>query len=530
MKHCAIYALILFITASCALNKKQKIDKLSASLCQDILVSKPKAGAYNNVFSDTFKKNLNEQQFNTMTRSIVNQHGECEKITQATEQGILTVLTKTGNNLSFELRPSENENTLQGLFFHGVKNDLNRFRKKAQWVCDQLVQGNPDFKYEDHFTKSFRKAIPYTKLTEISKSLHKDFGECKSIEVPNNALVKEFYTIQKNGKKLVFNLVVENKGETNKISGLLFKGEKTNPISFKSADDILKELKKFDGTVSALIIENDKKILDFQSGQKHALGSVFKLYVLATLANEVKNKNLSWDQTFPIKNSDKSLPSGVMQNFKKGKKVTIKEFANKMISISDNTATDHLISILGREKIEKFIEDNGFILQKSNFKPFLKTKELFAIRAFFNDKDYKIYEKSDRAKRLKMIKRLSKSNKRIMSKLKKWDTPRGITQIEWFASPQEVCRLKFWLKRQNDVNIRTALSLNAPFAQEEKSYQYTGYKGGSEPGVLEMAYLLKKGNDQWSCLYLGQNNTKQAINHSKFFQLAQSILKWHGSN
>jgi hypothetical protein len=530
MKRCAILGMIL-IVASCATNKKEQLNKFSNNLCKDLLQTKPNSETYDKIFSDSFKQSLNKAQFTQMTKGIVAQYGQCQQVTQKTEQGILTILTDRGNHLSFEMRLEKNSKKLAGLFFHGVKNDLNRFRDKAQWVCQELLKVKPTFVYKNHFSKSFRKAIPYNKLTEISSNLHKDFGTCRDIEIPKNALVKEFYTIQSNGKKLVFNLVVENKNDKNLITGLLYKGEKTDIIKFSSEKEILKELKKFDGLISTLLIEEGQKILDYKSTETHALGSVFKLYVLATLSQKIANKELSWDKKYPIKNKLKSLPSGVMQNYEKGRMVTLSEMATKMISISDNTATDHLIDIVGRKEIEKYIAENGLISKKSNYTPFLKTRELFAIRAFFIEKDYMAYAEKDRKGRLKMVNKVNrKSNKKILNKLKNWDKPRHITDVEWYATPQEVCKLNFLIQKNKDTKIREIMAVNAPFAQENRSFAYTGYKGGSEPGVLEMSYLLKKNDNKWSCLFIGQNNTATNINHSKFFQLAQSILSWYGTN
>lgn len=531
MKRCAIFTAIILLFASCATNKKAQLDKFSNQLCSDLLQEKPNQKAYDEIFSDSFKQSLTKAQFAQMTKGIVSQYGQCQQVTQKTEQGILTILTDRGNHLSFEMRLENDAKSLAGLFFHGVKNDLNRFREKAEWVCQELLKEKPTFVYKNHFSKSFRKAIPYNKLTEISSGLHKQFGSCSDIEIPKNALVKEFYTIQKNGKKLVFNLVVEKMNDKNLITGLLYKGEKTDLIKFSSKKEILNELKKFDGLISTLLIEDGQKILDYKSGETHALGSVFKLYVLATLAKKVESKELDWNKKYPIKNNLKSLPSGVMQNYEKGRMVTLYEMASKMISISDNTATDHLIDILGRESIEKFISDNGLIAKKSHYTPFLKTRELFAIRAYFKDNDYQKYAEKDRKGRLKMVRKVNKkSNKKIMGKLKNWDEPRNISDIEWYATPQEVCKLNFMIQKNQDSRIKEIMALNAPFAQENRSFAYTGYKGGSEPGVLEMSYLLQKNDKKWSCLFIGQNNTAKNINHSKFFQLAQSILSWYGTN
>jgi beta-lactamase class A len=78
------------------------------------------------------------------------------------------------------------------------------------------------------------------------------------------------------------------------------------------------------------------------------LGSTFKLYVLAALVEVIIAGNLVWKEELAIWEELKSPPSGTMQNKAAGTHYfTILQFAQLMIQISDNMATDHLINLLG---------------------------------------------------------------------------------------------------------------------------------------------------------------------------------------
>jgi hypothetical protein len=81
-------------------------------------------------------------------------------------------------------------------------------------------------------------------------------------------------------------------------------------------------------------------------------GSVLKLYVLHALGSAVKSGEIRWDQPLTVTARLKSLPSGVLQYEPNGTRITVLDAAAKMISISDNTATDMLIDLLGRSAIE----------------------------------------------------------------------------------------------------------------------------------------------------------------------------------
>jgi beta-lactamase class A len=88
------------------------------------------------------------------------------------------------------------------------------------------------------------------------------------------------------------------------------------------------------------------------AGTARPLGSAFKLYVLGALGQAVASHHASWDEQLAIHQQWKSLPSGVLQNEPPGTELTLRQYADYMISISDNTAADHLIHFLGRGAVQ----------------------------------------------------------------------------------------------------------------------------------------------------------------------------------
>src|SRR5262249_45500007 len=86
-----------------------------------------------------------------------------------------------------------------------------------------------------------------------------------------------------------------------------------------------------------------------------AIGSTFKLYILGALAEEVAAGRARWDEPLAIKDDLTSLPSGQMQLETEGVEFPISRFADLMISISDNTAADHLLDRVGRARVEAYM-------------------------------------------------------------------------------------------------------------------------------------------------------------------------------
>jgi len=62
---------------------------------------------------------------------------------------------------------------------------------------------------------------------------------------------------------------------------------------------------------------------------------------LLNVAATVGDGTISWDTPVTIDDALDSLPSGDTQDLEPGAERTVRELAEVMISVSDNTATDH---------------------------------------------------------------------------------------------------------------------------------------------------------------------------------------------
>ncbi len=95
-----------------------------------------------------------------------------------------------------------------------------------------------------------------------------------------------------------------------------------------------------------------RPLYEVDSGEPLAVGSTFKLYVLLSLVDHILSGEVTWASEVAIRDRWKSLPFGTMQDEPQGALFSLYAFAENMISASDNTATDHLIYTLGRERVE----------------------------------------------------------------------------------------------------------------------------------------------------------------------------------
>jgi hypothetical protein len=223
------------------------------------------------------------------------------------------------------------------------------------------------------------------------------------------------------------------------------------------------------------------------------LGSAFKLYVLDALARAIAAGKVRWDQPLTVTSQVKSLPSGVLQNEPDGTRVSVQQVATDMISISDNTAANMLIALLGRNAVEAATRASGMADPALDV-PFLTTRELFVL---------KLHDWPELAKRYLALghtgrqELLSHTVDRVpLSALSPagWTGPRDIGSLEWFASPADICHVfasLAALAQQPKLAPLAGILARNPGGLNLNPGQWrpVWFKGGSEPGVLTLNFL-----------------------------------------
>src|SRR5690606_18725709 len=95
-------------------------------------------------------------------------------------------------------------------------------------------------------------------------------------------------------------------------------------------------------------------------------------------AQEVATGEIAWADPLAIADAHKSLPSGRMQDEAAGTEYPVSHYAQEMIRISDNTATDHLLHLVGRKKVEAYMA--RFCGEADRNRPLLSTREMFVLK------------------------------------------------------------------------------------------------------------------------------------------------------
>ena len=109
-----------------------------------------------------------------------------------------------------------------------------------------------------------------------------------------------------------------------------------------------------------LIIFPFKKISIFlKPAQPFPAASLIKLPIMAVCFQAAKEGRISLSEEMILKTRYKTAGSGILKNMPVGKKITISKLITLMITLSDNTAANMIITKLGREYINKKFKEIG---------------------------------------------------------------------------------------------------------------------------------------------------------------------------
>jgi len=258
-----------------------------------------------------------------------------------------------------------------------------------------------------------------------------------------------------------------------------------------------------------------------QAERPLAIGSAFKLFVLAELVRSVKAGERGWGDVVPL--GAPSLPSGLVQDWPKGSPITLHSLAALMISRSDNSATDTLLGVLGRDKVERLLPQLGVRAPERN-RPFLSTREAFALK-LGDPALLGRWKTADEAGRRALLARLAAVDAATLDTTRLGGGPAEIATVEWFASPADLVRTLDWLRRSGDRTALDLLAINPGLGPAlAKDFDYFGFKGGSETGVLNLSFLLKARSGRWMAISATWNNEAAALDEARFVALMSRLI------
>ncbi|ASC73593.1 Serine hydrolase [Halomicronema hongdechloris C2206] len=343
------------------------------------------------------------------------------------------------------------------------------------------------------FSPSFLRQISLAQMESVIGQLTETLGAFQGVEAAADHWVVVF-----DGGRVTTRLALDQQG---RIQGLVFEPP-DQPIS---PAEMVQAMQAFPGEAHLLIRADGQVLASHDAEQPLAVGSAFKLAVLAALSQEINAGNLAWEQVVSLQSQWRSLPSGLLQDWPASTALTVETLAAMMISLSDNTATDALIDLVGRKAIEALSPGN---------RPFLTTREFFALKHPANAELLQRYRQGDEAQRRALLPLVNQAP--LPSKDLFEGAPLAL-DVEWFFPATKLCDL------MEPVADLPLMGINPGVAKPDE-WAAIAYKGGSEPGVLNLTTALTDRSGRRLCVTATWNRTDQPLEDMQLIGLYRNLL------
>lgn len=257
---------------------------------------------------------------------------------------------------------------------------------------------------------------------------------------------------------------------------------------------------------------------------------VFDLWVLVALAEAVDAGTASFDELLAVSDELKSSLDGQIGVTAAGTELPLSRYAELMISIQDNSAVDHLIARLGRDAVEEAMERVGVAEPSLNL-PLLTTREFFVLKFSALSGSIDQYLALDAAERRQYLDDELGGVSVLEAGLDGpgWDAPVLVTEIEWFATPSDLCRTQAHLAELADrpglEGIAAILGLNPGVPLDEETWTAFQFKSGSELGVFAATWLLTRDDGRRFVVAGSIFDTESLVDEADAIALFQALIE-----
>lgn len=240
------------------------------------------------------------------------------------------------------------------------------------------------------------------------------------------------------------------------------------------------------------------KVAGTNTSESLPLASIFKTYVLYAVEDAVLAGTVHWDDRLTITSEDKKLGSSGFDKLPAGSQITVRQAAGKMISTSDNMATDLLIRRLGIHAVEQALVHAGHH-DPGSMTPFPTMREIFAIgwgRPDVRDE----WKDASSPQRREVLLREADSRPYDPDP-ERTHAPGSAYGAEWYGSAEDICRVHARLQH-NAVGaaapIKDIMSEIPGIDLNRYEWPYIGAKAGNLPGDLTFSwYAVDRAGQAW---------------------------------
>ncbi len=364
-------------------------------------------------------------------------------------------------------------------------------RSQLEWLASALNAGSVDqTDYEAHFSEDFRARVPFREsFLPVLGEMSKVAGEWRLIGLDVSSTTAGQGLIAAAGERMKVDIEIES-DPPYRMSDL-----RVEPVMLSAPptdyDGVVNPLRRY-GTVGFLVADVSSTgcvpVFDEAADMSFPIAGAVNLLVATAVAEEVEAGRIDWDAPVVIRPELRSHPAGVLSLVPDGDTVTVGELLSEAIGDSDTTALDHLVDLVGRERVERVFVDRGSV---ENNLPFLTSREMTSLKIGSDSGVLGAYATAGPDERRNLLGSL----KSDVSRVEIPDHPIDVERVEWFATPRQLCELMTHL---DDLGsdpgmgpLAEALASNPGLVPPEGRYRRVLFTGGSEPGVLAVVWLTE---------------------------------------
>ena len=393
-------------------------------------------------------------------------------------------------------------------------------RSRAEQVVALLRgEGDPNAM----FTPAFLAQVPAAQVRAVAAQLGSQYGAVRGLDrleaaSPQAGLIHVAYE-----RAIVHIQISIEPQPPGRIGGLLLTGADMRGDSLAA---VMAEIRALPGQASVAVarLGDDPPVLtaSIEPGRPLAIGSAFKLFILAELSRQIRAGQRRWSDVVAL--DRRSIPTGTLQAWPQGSPVTLHTLAALMISVSDNTAADMLLHTLGRENVEHMMETIG-VGNAARNRPLISTLEMAAIKTG-PAPSFNLWQQSDEAGRRRLLATDYANLDASRIDIARFTGNPLHIDVEWYASAADMVRVMDWFRRNGDDTTKAILAINSGLGPQLRGeLAYVGYKGGSEPGVLNLTWLVRNRAGAWQAITGSWNNPDAPLEEQRFIGLIARFVQ-----
>lgn len=301
---------------------------------------------------------------------------------------------------------------------------------------------------------------------------------------------------------------------------------KSEPPDFEA----LAAAEPFDVSLAIYELKNDNTlqvVKELHAERVMAIGTAGTLWTHLAMARFIAERGASWDDPLALDETLRTQPPSPTSKERGGTERQLATLANRAMQLNDNTAADHLLTWIGRERVEYEVAGLRGV-GAAEVDPFLSIEQMFRLKCSPIDLLDR-YAAADRSGRLALLDGEVASSRPDAMLVRAWTRPQQLDRVGWSASAAELARLgiELWTIASQAGNAPALESFRIAIAPGQRGpWRCIHAKQGIEPGALAELWIMERRDSRvfaFACVF---NDTQRGVNSSRADAFVRAALRY----